>query len=140
MTDLSSYDTTSLGGRLRRLRLAAAFAERQAIIEAEESAVFAFRAAGAAHLPCPCRRPHLRPPPFHKAPFPTRAPRRSRPRNNRRSPRKNGRCKSRPPPGVAAAVVVLPRRLLPASRRGWSLASAGALRPRPPVARPDRRN
>ncbi len=49
MTHLSSYDTTSLGGRLRRLRLAAAFAERQAIIEAEESAVFAFRAAGTVH-------------------------------------------------------------------------------------------
>ena len=49
MTDLSGYDTRSLGARLRRLRLAAAFAERQAIIEAEESAVFAFRAAGALH-------------------------------------------------------------------------------------------
>ena len=49
MTDLSGYDTTSLGGQLRRLRLAAAFAERQAIIEAEESAVFAFRPAGAVH-------------------------------------------------------------------------------------------
>jgi hypothetical protein len=56
MTDLSSYDTTSLGGRLRRLRLAAAFAERQAIIEAEESAVFAFRAAGAVH-PAPPASP-----------------------------------------------------------------------------------
>ena len=49
MTDLSNYDTTSLGGRLRRLRLAAVFAERQAIIEAEESAAFAFRAADAVH-------------------------------------------------------------------------------------------
>ena len=56
MTDLSGYDTTSLGGRLRRLRLAAAFAERQAIIEAEESAVFAFRPAGAVH-PAPPASP-----------------------------------------------------------------------------------
>ena len=53
MTDLSSYDTTSLRGRLRRLRLAAAFAERQAIIEAEESAAFTFRAASAVHPALP---------------------------------------------------------------------------------------
>ena len=38
---------------MRRLRLAAAFAERQAIIEAEELAVFAFRAAGAVHPASP---------------------------------------------------------------------------------------
>ena len=49
MTDLSGYETRSLEARLRRLRLAVAFAERQAIIEAEESAAFAFRAASAVH-------------------------------------------------------------------------------------------
>ena len=56
MTDLSGYDTRSLGARLRRLRLAAAFSERQAIIEAEESAAFTFRAAGAVH-PAPSAPP-----------------------------------------------------------------------------------
>ena len=57
MTDLSSYDTTSLGGRLRRLRLAAAFAERQAIIEAEESSGLRV-SGGGRRPPCParCRR------------------------------------------------------------------------------------
>ena len=53
MMGLSGYDTRSLGARLRCLRLAAAFSERQAIIEAEESAAFTFRAASAVHPALP---------------------------------------------------------------------------------------